>query len=142
MTQDTGGVALLEVEDLTVRYEPKLGDGLTAVDGVSFTLGRRRVVALIGPNGSGKSSLIRALLGAAPATGTVRWFDRRLRDWPRRQLARRVAYLPQAPTADPGQTVADVLRLGRTPYGGPFGLESRRDAAVVPRWPTRSACPT
>jgi iron complex transport system ATP-binding protein len=42
-----------------------------------------------------------------------------------------VAYLPQAPTADADHLVADVLRLGRSPYWGAFGLESARDADVV-----------
>ena len=115
-----------------------------AADGITLTYGNRavlhnvdvslapgEVVALIGPNGAGKTSLIRALIAVVPSTGAVRWFDRRLADWPRRALARRVAYLPQVPTADAGQRVIDVLRLGRTPYGGPFGLESHRDAAVV-----------
>ena len=117
---------MLAIRHLTLTYggRPVLAD-------VSVSVAAGEVVALIGPNGSGKTSLLRASLGVAPAAGDVRWFDRPLGDWSRRGLARRVAYLPQAPTADPGQTVADVLRVGRTPYGGLFGLESRRDAAVV-----------
>jgi iron complex transport system ATP-binding protein len=117
---------VLSATRVTLRYaaEPVLHE-------VDVQLNAGEVVALIGPNGGGKTSLIRALLGAAPATGTIRWFDRSLADWPRRELARRVAYLPQAPTWDPGQRVADVLRLGRTPYGGPFGLDSPRDGAVL-----------
>jgi iron complex transport system ATP-binding protein len=117
---------VLAAEGITLRYGNR-----TVLRHVDVTLAPGEVVALIGPNGSGKTSLIRALLGVAPATGVIRWFGRPAIDWPRRELARRVAYLPQAPTAEPGQRVVDVLRLGRTPYGGPFGLESRRDAAVV-----------
>jgi iron complex transport system ATP-binding protein len=52
-------------------------------------------------------------------------------DWRRRDLARRVAYLPQSPSADPDHRVADVLRLGRSAYWGAFGIDSPRDAEVV-----------
>ncbi len=117
---------MLAVERLHMSYAAR-----PVLRGVDLSLHAGEVVALIGPNGGGKTSLVRALLGAARATGDVRWFGRPLADWGRRDLARRVAYLPQSPTADPGQTAADVLRVGRTPYGGAFGLESRRDATVV-----------
>jgi ABC-type cobalamin/Fe3+-siderophores transport system ATPase subunit len=114
--------------------------------GVSFAYGDRpvlrdvriglrggEVVALIGPNGSGKSTLIKSLLGHLPARGDVAWDGRPMSAWGRRDLARFVAYLPQSPAFDPQQRVADVLRMGRAPYWGPFGLESARDMEVVAR---------
>jgi iron complex transport system ATP-binding protein len=54
-----------------------------------------------------------------------------LKHWRRKELARVVAYLPQAPAADAEQRVADVLRTGRAPYWGAFGIESERDVQVV-----------
>ncbi len=117
---------MLAAADVTLAYGAR-----PVLRSVALSLTAGEVVALIGPNGSGKTSLLRGLLGVAPAAGRIDWFDRPLRDWPRRDLARRLAYLPQAPTFDAEQRVIDVLRLGRTPYAGPFGLESRRDAAVV-----------
>ncbi len=117
---------MLVAREVTLAYAER-----PVLRGVNVSLSAGEVVALIGPNGSGKTSLIRALLGAVRATGAIRWFERPSHDWPRRELARRVAYLPQSPTWDPGQRVVDVLRLGRTPYGGAFGLESRRDAEVL-----------
>jgi iron complex transport system ATP-binding protein len=101
---------------------------------VSFTLAPGEVVALIGPNGSGKSTLLKALLGHVHvSSGSIQWDGRELRKWGRRAFARRVAYLPQSPTHDAEHRVADVLRLGRTPYWGAFGLESPRDVEVVQR---------
>ena len=99
---------------------------------VSVNLGAGELVVILGPNGSGKSTLIRALLGhLAAQSGAIEWEGRALRDWRRRDLARRVAYLPQSPTADPDQSVTDVLRVGRAPYWHAFGIESARDESVV-----------
>ena len=60
--------ALVEVDDLVVRYGPAV-----ALDGVSLTLGAGERVALIGANGAGKSSLLNAVCGVVrPAGGRVR----------------------------------------------------------------------
>ena len=126
---------LLEARDVHFAYDARQAGSLHhngVLRGVSLSLGSGEVVALLGPNGSGKSTLLRVLLGQLPAdAGTVRWEGRDVASWPRRELARRVAYLPQSPTAEVDQSVVDVLRLGRSPYWGAFGLESARDAEVV-----------
>jgi iron complex transport system ATP-binding protein len=97
----------------------------------AMTLKPGEVVALLGPNGSGKSTLIRAVLGLVEARGEIHWLDRALSQWTRRELARKIAYLPQNPSYEPAQTVAHVLRLGRAPYWSAFGIESPRDEKAV-----------
>jgi len=100
---------------------------------VTLTLSPGEILTLIGPNGSGKSTLLRALLGHLHARGEIQWEDRPLHSWKRRDLARRIAYLPQSPTYDIDHRVIDVLRLGRAPYWSAFGLESTHDADVIDR---------
>ncbi|MCY2951529.1 MAG: ABC transporter ATP-binding protein [Planctomycetota bacterium] len=117
---------LLRAEGLTFGY-----DAGVVLHRVAVVLNGGEVVALIGPNGSGKSTLIKVLIGLLRGEGTVEWEGREIGIWKRRQLARRVAYLPQTPACEGGQTVAEVLRLGRAPYWGAFGVESLRDAEVV-----------
>lgn len=55
-------MALLEVQDLVVRYEPKLGRPLNAVEQISFAIDNGEFVGLIGESGSGKTTLGTALL--------------------------------------------------------------------------------
>ena len=118
---------LLQATNVSFSYGP-----LQALRDVSLRLFVGEVVALIGPNGSGKSTLIRTLLGTLRAAGgEIEWDDKPLRKWNRRQLARHVAYLAQTPVYEPGQTVIEALRLGRSPYWTLFGIESPRDEQVV-----------
>jgi iron complex transport system ATP-binding protein len=119
-------MSLLSAADLCFSY----GDR-PALTNVSLTLQTGEIVAIIGPNGSGKSTLIKALLGHLPASGEILWRDKKLADWRLRDLARVVAYLPQSPRHEPGQTVAEVLRLGRASRWGPFGLESSGDEQIT-----------
>jgi len=123
-----GPMPLLNASNLSYSY----GDQVALRD-VSLWLKTGEILALAGPNGSGKSTLIRTLLGQLTAAGDITWDGRSIKQWRKRDLARFVAYLPQAPTHEPGQTVLDVLRLGRAPYWGAFGLESSADEAAVAR---------
>ena len=71
------------------------------------------------------------LLGSLKADGQIAWDEKSLKNWSRRELSRRVAYLPQSPSYEVGQAVIDVLRLGRSPYWSAFGIESPRDQQVI-----------
>ncbi|MEU2897858.1 ABC transporter ATP-binding protein [Streptomyces sp. NPDC001273] len=100
---------VLDVRDVTVRFA-----GLTALDGVSFTVVPGSVHALIGPNGAGKSTCFNVLSGLCrPAEGTVSLGDTELtRLAPHRIAALGVARTFQNIVTTHG-TVADNLMLGR-----------------------------
>jgi iron complex transport system ATP-binding protein len=99
-----------------------------AVRDVSFAVGERQLVALTGPNGSGKSTLLKLIARVLePHRGEVFYEDTPLAQWPAKEYAKRVGYLPQDP--DPGfpMRAIDVVVSGRAPYLGRFSWESPHD---------------
>ena len=105
--------------------------GRNVVDGVSFSVEHGEWVTLIGPNGAGKTSLMRAVAGLVKHGGTIALDGQPIGELPRRELARRVAIVPQVPSMPPGMTVREYVLLGRTPYISYVGREGAHDFAAV-----------
>ena len=95
--------------------------------GVSGSADSGSWLTVIGPNGAGKSTLLRALLRLVRATGSITLDGVETARLRARELARRVALVPQTPSMPPEMTVAEYVLLGRTPHLGYFARESRRD---------------
>jgi ABC-2 type transport system ATP-binding protein len=101
----------------------------TAVDDVSFTVGRGEVVALLGPNGAGKTSVIKILLGLVrPDAGEVLLLGRPGTD-PRARA--RVGYLPELFRYQPWLTAAEVLDLHVRLAGAAVPAGERRECLAV-----------
>ena len=64
-------MALLEVRDLHIRYEPKRHAPVNAVSDVSFSIEPGEFVGLIGESGSGKTTLGTALLRLLERPGRI-----------------------------------------------------------------------
>jgi iron complex transport system ATP-binding protein len=86
------------------------------------------VLCLLGPNGSGKTTLFKTMLGLLPAqAGEVLLEADRITQLTRQQIARRVAYVPQAHAAQFPFAVIDMVVMGRTAHLGIFAAPSRED---------------
>ena len=121
-----GAVSGITARGIGVRY-----DGRVALEGVDLDVAAGEWAALVGPNGAGKSSLLRALAGTVPATGTVAVGGRSRHEMSRRRWARLVAAVAQHPVLPAGLTAAEYVLLGRTPHLGYLAAESRRDVAAA-----------
>ncbi|SMO56353.1 ABC transporter ATP-binding protein [Paracoccus laeviglucosivorans] len=112
----------LRAENLSLTAQ-----GRAILDGVSLDIPTGVSFGLIGPNGSGKSTLLRLLAGLEPrAQGHVMLDDTRLRDLPRREIARRIALVEQQADTGDALSAREVVELGRTPWLAalqPFGPE-------------------
>ena len=101
----------LQVEDVSVRY-----GGVTAVDGVRFSVTPGTIVGLIGPNGAGKTSAIDAITGFTRATGSVRLDGTELLGMPPARRARAgVSRSFQSLELFEDATVLDNLRAASDP---------------------------
>ena len=110
----------------------KLG-GQCVVAEVDLELADGEWVCLIGPNGAGKSTLLRAIAGLVPFEGAIVLDGEPHGGLSRREVARRLAFVPQSPLLPPDLSAGEYVLLGRTPYIGPFGSESRDDIAAARR---------
>ncbi|HYK67501.1 MAG TPA: ABC transporter ATP-binding protein [Streptosporangiaceae bacterium] len=95
----------VQVSGLTRRFGRAV-----AVAGVELEIGVG-VFGLLGPNGAGKTSLLRMMATAVPpSSGTLRLLDRDpLVHGQRREIRRRIGYLPQTPGYYPGFTVTEFV---------------------------------
>jgi iron complex transport system ATP-binding protein len=117
----------LEARGITVQR-----GGRRILDAASLRIGPGSFTAIIGPNGSGKSTLMRALSGLWPVTeGVVLFGGQPLQELPRREIAKRIAFVPQDTRIDFAFTVEEIVGMGRHPHRGRFAPETAKDRAAV-----------
>jgi branched-chain amino acid transport system ATP-binding protein len=100
---------VLELRDVVCRYGQ-----VTAVKGISFTVGRGQLVALIGANGAGKTTTLRAISGLLPLAGGKIIFDGNdiTSASARRILSLGIAHCPEGRHVFPHMTVEENLEMG------------------------------
>lgn len=115
---------LLEARALEFAY----GGGPPVIRGVSLGVPEANLCAVIGANGCGKSTLVRLFAGLlTPAKGEIILGGAALRQIPRREAARLLAYVPQANNLAFPFTALEVVLTGRSPYTPRFRFEDASD---------------
>jgi len=114
---------MLELRSVFFSYA-----GAHAVDNVTTLFAAKHLIALTGPNGSGKSTLLKLMARVLePNAGELAFDGKRLRDWPAKEYAKQVAYLPQDPDPAFSMRALDVVVSGRAPFLGRFAWERDSD---------------
>jgi len=123
----------LTAERVSYSYGKRPGAvSVPALDGVTVRVARGSLTGLLGPNGCGKTTLLKLLSGVIrPGTGSVSLDGRPLAQLSRRDVARRIAVVPQETHPAFDYTAIEMVLMGRHPHLGPFALEGPADLAIA-----------
>jgi len=125
--------ALLRADNVSFAYaRGRDAQARTVLDNVSLAIPTGGLVGILGPNGSGKTTLLRLLSGTRrPTRGRVLLEERPLDRYPRRDVARRIAVVPQETELAFEYSVLEMVLMGRHPHLGLFEVEGPADLAIA-----------
>ncbi len=107
-------------------------NGSRVLHEVSLTVETGCILSLLGPNGSGKTTLLKVLLGLYPPdSGQILLEGDPVSELTPRQLARKIAYVPQTHKMSFAYSVFDVVLMGRAPYTSIFSRYSKEDYDIA-----------
>ncbi|NFL54441.1 ABC transporter ATP-binding protein [Clostridium botulinum] len=113
--------------NLAIAYEDKL-----IVDGLNMNIPKGKITTIIGPNGCGKSTVLKTVGRILkPKEGLVHLNGDDIRNLSTKEVAQKMAILPQSPQAQVGLTVGELVSYGRFPHKKGFGKLSPEDKKVI-----------
>ncbi len=118
ISEITAPVPTLQAQIVLRNASVRLGKRIV-VDKVSLGLHAGTLIALVGPNGAGKTSLVKAIAGLLPVSGTLDINGQPLAKMLLAERARRIAWLPQGGMVHWPVCVREIVALGRIPFGRP-----------------------
>lgn len=118
---------MLEIKELCFSYSKTI-----VLKDINASVRKGEVAVLLGPNGSGKSTLLRCMAGLLkPSSGQVLLEGKKLKEYGRKQLAKKLCFLPQTHEEAEELYVWELVCLGRSPYSVLGWQMSEDDKAAV-----------
>ncbi|OAT39319.1 ABC transporter ATP-binding protein [Proteus myxofaciens] len=106
--------------------------GRTILSLPSLSISDTGLTIVLGHNGSGKSTLVSLLSGQqTPDSGNILLNHRDIYQYKTRELAKKIAFLPQKLPTSAGLTVKELVRLGRFPWRGTLGRWNNQDEEII-----------
>jgi iron complex transport system ATP-binding protein len=112
---------------LKVAYGKKV-----IIENMNIDIPDQKISAVIGPNGCGKSTLLKAMCRLIPIQdGQILLDDEDIKSTSSKEIAKKIAILPQSPTVADGLTVGELVSYGRYPYQKGFGRLTKSDLDII-----------
>lgn len=117
----------ITTNNLDIAYEEAL-----IVKALDMNIPKGKITSIIGPNGCGKSTVLKAIGRILkPKNGVVYLSGEDIRKLSTKEVAKKMAVLPQTPTAPSGLTVSELVAYGRFPHQRGFGKLTAEDKNIV-----------
>ncbi|AGM99313.1 ABC transporter ATP-binding protein [Streptococcus iniae] len=120
-------MSTISAQNISVNYDQK-----PVLSELSLTLMTHKITTIIGANGCGKSTLLKALSRIIPLQkGSVLIDGQAIAQLPTKEVAKKIALLPQVQDITEGITVFELVSYGRYPHQGQFGRLTEADYAII-----------
>ena len=117
----------LATENLDISY-----GNINIVEGLNLQIPKGKITTIIGPNGCGKSTTLKAMARILhPKKGTIYLDGEAISKQSTKEIAKKMAILPQAPDAPSGLDVSELVTFGRFPHHSGFGKVTAEDRRIV-----------
>ena len=124
-----GGFTMVRMQThhLDVNYGER-----SIIEGLSLNVPDKKITTIIGSNGCGKSTLLKAMTRIIPhQSGSIVLDGKNIHQENTKQLAKKIAILPQSPESAHGLTVGELVSYGRFPYQKGFGKSTKQDYEAI-----------
>lgn len=120
-------MSIIEAGNIKFSY-----DSQPVMENLSFSVDEGQMVAVIGPNGSGKTTLLKIINGTLlPDSGRMLVDSQETSRWSRKDIARKVAIVPQETSLIFPFYAEEIVLMGRFPHLGRYRFEDKKDYQIV-----------
>jgi len=121
---------MLHLEEIVFKYGKEQSD--FELRDINLNIESGEFVTILGPNGSGKSTLLNLILGdLIPEKGEILFNNKSYSSYSRKEIAKRVSFVPQRYYSVYPFSVYEIVAMGRTPYLNMLGFEKQVDTKKI-----------